>query len=396
MPHIDENEALRDMMAILNEDAPPMPEDLHAAWMQQVSADAYKPAAKPSPWKGVTRFLSIAAAMLFIVGGTLLTRDDLLMSATDAGNEQSSQTRAAGGLLYGTSYANSMNENYAAVYDENAMQTMNAATAEEYAENLATYDMMMTAGAAADNGAASKLARSMATEDDADETGAAIEKKIIRTASITIATKTYEDSLAMLRSACAELGGWVESTSESVSSSTGLRTASLTLRVPQTGLDGYLLGASAWGRITRRSETATDVTESYRDTQARLDTQLALMERWQALMAECDNFNDLLTLESQIAETQYNIDSLQSSLNRTDRQVTYSTVYISLREETDVDVTDGTVSLGERIRAAIRLGGETFVTFAGDVVVFLVAALPFIGIVAAAYIVIRIVKKVRK
>lgn len=394
MPHIDENEALRDMMAILNEDAPPMPEDLHAAWMQQVSADAYKPAAKPSPWKGVTRFLSVAAAMLFIVGGTLLTRDDLLMSVTDAGNEKSSQTQRAGGLLYDTSYANNMND--AAVYDENAMLTAHAASSEEYADSLAAYDMMMTTGASADNGAAPKLARSMEMEDDADETSAAIEKKIIRTASMTIATKTYEDSLAMLKSTCAELGGWVESTSESVSSSTGLRTAYLTLRVPQTGLDGYLLGASAWGRITRRSETATDVTESYRDTQARLNTQLALMERWQALMAECDNFNDLLTLESQIAETQYNIDSLQSSLNRTDRQVTYSTVDISLREETDVDVTDGTVSLGERIRAAIRLGGETFVTFAGDVVVFLVAALPFIGIVAAAYIVIRIVKKVRK
>jgi len=39
MHNIDENEVLRDALSGLNEDVPPMPEGLHAAWMQKVEED---------------------------------------------------------------------------------------------------------------------------------------------------------------------------------------------------------------------------------------------------------------------------------------------------------------------------------------------------------------------
>ena len=39
MPEIDKNEVLRDALSGLNEDVPPMPEGLHAAWMQKVEDD---------------------------------------------------------------------------------------------------------------------------------------------------------------------------------------------------------------------------------------------------------------------------------------------------------------------------------------------------------------------
>ena len=84
-------------------------------------------------------------------------------------------------------------------------------------------------------------------------------------------------------------------------------------------LDDYFSGTSGLGRVISREESATDVTESYYDTQARLETQQALMARLQALVTDAADLSDLLTLESQIAETQYQIDRLQSSLNSTDR-----------------------------------------------------------------------------
>ncbi len=340
MRNIDENEVLRDVLAGLTEEVPPMPEGLHAAWMQQVEEDAMqtKSAQKTANRKRLTRYLSLAAAMVFVVGGTLLTRDDLMLGTMDGGSEKSNQAHAA----------------YGALYDMNSNMAFHAATDEELAEDVTAYDMMMTSGAPAENGMA-KMARTMET---------ATEKNIIRTAR--------------------------------VNSTTGLRTAYLTLRVPQNGLAAYLLDAGGLGRITSRSESATDVTESYQDTRARLDTQLALMARLQALITESADLSDLLALESQIADTQYQIDRLQSSLNSTDRQVTYATVDVTLREERDVDVTDATVSLGDRIKAAISLGWETLTGFLGDMAVFLVAAAPFIGIAALAYIAVRIVNKIRR
>ena len=363
MHNIDENEVLRDALSGLNEDVPPMPEGLHATWMQKVEDDQME---KKTTRKSITRFLSIAAAMVFVVGGTLLTKDTL---SSDALNMKSApQENGRTIALYGSrAYANDS-------YDY---------AVEEAAEAEFTMDTGMV-----------MMAKGVTTTSTA--VPAQTDKKIIRTASLTIATQTFEDSLNALKSACEGQGGWIESSSENVNSYSGLRTAYLTLRVPQDSLDAYLAGADGLGRITNRSESAQDVTASYQDTRTRLDTQIALMGRLQALITESGDLSDLLALESQIADTQYQIDSLQSSLNRTDRQVSYSTVDVTLKEEKVAELTDTRVSFGERLASAVTVGFEAFVTFLQDMAVFLVAALPFIAIVAVLALVIRIIKRRKK
>ncbi len=358
--HNDENEVLRDALSGLKDEVPPMPEGIHAAWMSRIEEEqSMKRLEQTRTRKAVTRFLSIAAAMVFVVGGTLLTRDSLSMK-----NE--AQTN---GAVYGLQTASS--------YDY--------AADEKFAvEESATLLLAGARTTGADTGASMK-SRSVTEE-----------KKIIRTARLTIVTQSFDGSLDTLKRACEQQGGWIESASESLNSSTNLRTASLTLRVPQNELDAYLDEAAALGRITSRSESAEDVTASYQDTQTRLDTQLALMARLQALITESADLSDLLALESQIADTQYEIDSLTRSLNSTDRQVAYSTVTVTLREEKTADLTDTTVTFGERLLSAVQVGVQAFVGFLGDAVVFLVAALPFIAIVGVIALAVIIVKRRKK
>lgn len=365
MPEIDKNEVLRDALSGLNEDAPPMPEGLHAAWMQKVEDTKME---KTRTLKTVTRWLSVAAAMVFVIGGTLLSKDYLAVRPDDLKSSQAEN----GAIVLGAAPR-------AAANDTAYTYTTSAAVEESYDAEYAT-----------DGGVMYAKARGT------DSAPAPTEKKIIRTASMTIVTQDFENAMSALTASCEGQGGWIEHSSESTNSRTGLRTAYLTLRIPQELLDTYLSGTEGLGRITNRSESAEDVTASYQDTQTRLNTQLALMERLQALITESGDLSDLLALESQIAETQYQIDSLQSALNSTDRQVSYSTVTITLREEETVELTDTTVSLGERIVSAIQLGWEAFTGFLSDMVVFLVAALPFIAIVAVAFIVGKLVFKRRK
>jgi len=381
MHNIDENEVLRDALSGLNEDVPPMPEELHAAWMQKVEEDHME---KKLNRRGITRFLSIAAALVFVVGGTLLTRDDM---------EQRARSDA-----------------YTALQEANGYYAPVDSYADEYSAKLAdyeAYDSGAAFGALANSSVSYTLTSSTAargadmdfvTEEAAAPLAEPAEtaKKIIRTADLTIKTQTFAESLENLRALCLAQGGWIESSSEYQNSYSGLRTAHVTLRIPQDALDGYLTEAEELGRVTSRSESATDVTASYQDTQTRLETQLALMERLQALITESGDLSDLLALESQIADTQYQIDSLQSSLNRTDRQVTYSTVSVTLQEEKAPELTDATVSLGDRIAAAIRMGFEALTDFAQDMLVFIMAALPFIAIVAVAAITIGIIRKIRR
>lgn len=380
MHNFDENEVLRDVLSGLNEEVPPMPEELHAAWMQKVEDDQVE---KTLNRKAFTRFLSIAAALVFVVGGTLLTRDSMEDSAR-------------------------LSKEYQALVEENDSLAIRATTANEFKADLGSYDSLYGAATASAPaaGATMMMSARSAMPEAAEEEGiafdsesdvpAAEEKKIIRTARLTIYTQTFDTSLENLRALCEADGGWIESSSESTNSRTSLRTANLTLRLPQEALDGYLAGADQLGRITSRSETATDVTASYQDTQTRLATQVALMDRLQALITESGDLSDLLALEAQIADTQYQIDALTTSLNRTDRQAAYSTVTISLYEETAPAITDTTVSLGERISAALHMGWDAFTDFCQDMLVFVTAALPFIAIVVVLVIALAIIRKVRR
>ena len=363
MHNIDENEVLRDALSGLNEEVPPMPENLHAAWMQKVEDTQME---KTRTIKTVTRWLSVAAAMVFVIGGTLLTRDSL----------------SADKMAYQASYV------------ENG--SMKRAVSQASAAYGAYTDDVAEAESAMDTGVMLTMARGTNTTETAAAAPAATEKKIIRTAGMTIKTQRYEEALAALESACLGQGGWIESSSENTNSYSGLRTAWLTLRVPQEALDTFLDGTEGLGRITSRNESAEDVTASYQDTQTRLNTQLALMARLQALITESGDLSDLLALESQIADTQYQIDSLQTSLNRTDRQVSYATVTITLQEEKVAELTDTTVSFGDRIVSAVRVGLESLTGFLEDMVVFLVAALPFIAIVTVVVVVIKLIKRRKK
>lgn len=367
MPDIHENEVLRDALSRLNEDVPPMPEQLHAAWMQKVEEDMTEARIeKTRTRRGVTRFLSVAAAVVFVVGGTLLTRDGLDAALP----RQSASQSDAGYSLRSAAYAN----------NDNGEDT--------------AYDYVMDEEADVSKTVSLTAARGMALKENGTESPVVpAEKKIIRTASITIATQTFEDSLNALKASCEQQGGWIESLSENVNSYSGLRTAYLTLRIPQSMLDDYLAGTESLGRTTSRSESAQDVTASYQDTRTRLNTQLALMDRLQALITESADLSDLLALENQIADTQYQIDTLQSSLNATDRKVDYSTVSITLKEEKTAPLTETTVSFGERVVSAIQVGWECLVNFLGDMAVFLVAALPFILIVVIVVIIIKIIKR---
>ena len=72
------------------------------------------------------------------------------------------------------------------------------------------------------------------------------------------------------------------------------------------------------------------------------------------------------------------------------------TVDITLKEEDAPELTDTTVSLGDRIGAALHTGWDALTGFVGDAAVFLVAALPFIVIVAVVVIVVKLIKRRHK
>ena len=352
MMKYDENDLNRDLSAMQDE-VPPMPGNLHAAWMERV---ANEPQDVPAPRKvplrrQFMRGLAAAAAVVFVAAGATMTSGRIPAGGAPSAasfrmTESSSNDMAMYSRAMGTSQAE-----YG--YDGGVMLTSDMAAAEE---------------------------------------SAAQERKIIRSVSLTIATDAFTGTLENIKTAAQSGGGWIESVTES--GDEGSRRAWMTLRIPADMLDTFLAEAGSAGRVTNRSETAQDVTESYYDTQARLESKQLLLGRLQELVAMAESLEDILALERQMADVQYEIDRLQESLLHTDRQVDSATVDITLREETPADqAADDQLSFGQRIAAAIEMGGIVFAEFLQNAAVWLVSAVPFAAVVAAVWGVWRIIRR---
>lgn len=360
MMELDQDTMMQELSQ-LGKETPEMPEDMHERWMRAVRQEASnqsteeKRIKKANRRKQWTRYLSVAAAMVFVLGGTALTRDQLNPTVKVPKTVEITEDEGS----YG-----------------GGMGRMAMMSNSGHGEGMSVdYAMADTA---------------MGAENEHSE------KKIIRTASMTLATKTYDGSVDGLKKACSQFGGWVAYSSES-SGSGGLRTGYYTLRIPADQLDAFLNQANETGRVVKRTENADDVTDSYYDTATRLASKQALMDRLMALTDQAGDLPDLLELETKMADVQYDIDRLQGQLQATEAQVEYAAVDITLREEKEQEtMQEGQTPLGQRLMSALTVGWESFSGFVGDVLVFLTAALPFFGIAGVAGLIIRWLVRRRK
>jgi len=335
------------------------PEGFSSSWRQMIreEADMEKSTPKRRKW---TSYLAAAAALVFILGGTALTRGRLPRATRPVAAESGAEERrsaAKANSAYGMMAAGAVSN---VTYEDDDMDYA-AEEAAEYEDAVTAAEAPMTPMPDADGGAA----------------GGTREEKIIRSASFALKTTAYDRDLEALKALADQVGGRVESLSASGDTASGqARFASLTLRIPTQRLDEFLSGAHQIGSVTDMNEDLQDVSDTYYDIQARLDTQKEKLARLQALMKTAENVSDLVEIESAAADAQYWIDRYTSQLKGYDSRVSYSTVYASLREVKVTEMED--VSLGKRIGEGVKGSLQEGLWFLEDAVVFLAAALPWL------------------
>lgn len=274
-----------------------------------------------------------------------------------------------------------------AVYDGARVNDTDAHT-DEVPESFDTGAGMIEDGAAQEE----TNAASMIPQDE--------NAKIIYSATLSVETEYFEDSMAAIEAATKKHGGYFENMDMN-NSQHSYRTADYLIRIPSAEFEAFLKDTDGFGTITSSNKNAADVSDSYYDTESRLNTAKAKLARLQELLASAQNMSDIITLENEIANVQHDIDALSGKLKSMDSEVDYAMVSIDLREVYKTSGEEKPMTFAERISKAFSGGMSSFGDFLEDLAVFLAGnwlwILIVLAVIAAAIIIpIRLVKKTNK
>ncbi|MGW5050902.1 DUF4349 domain-containing protein [Actinokineospora sp. NPDC004072] len=161
-----------------------------------------------------------------------------------------------------------------------------------------------------------------------------VERKLIRSASISLSVPVLSDAVAQARQIVTGVGGYTGDQEHSGGYAT------MTLHVPSDQLDRVMAEVAKLGTVTRSAQTATDVTEQLVDVESRIATQRASVDRVRALLAKATSIDEVVRIEAEVTRREADLESLLKRRETLSGQVAVSTVALSLREAGPVTVRD--------------------------------------------------------
>lgn len=222
------------------------------------------------------------------------------------------------------------------------------------------------------------------TKDDAlglsETTNVTSETKLIQTIGLELETKQYTQTISDLEALTKQLGGYIQSSyiplpKENVEYSN--LTAYLSLMVPTTKIDEFILATSETSSITNESREASNVTDVYSDTEAHISNLQVKEARLIELLKQSGTLSDLLMIETELSNTRFEIERLQSVLKNYDTRIEYTQFNITIYEVYEYTPTDS-ASIWDRIVEEFSYNIQNLTRSLESAFIFIISTLPFL------------------
>ena len=191
--------------------------------------------------------------------------------------------------------------------------------------------------------------------DQSQSQSAAIDRKIIRNADLTLEVGAPAEVQRKITSIAESLGGFVvtsESKLQQIGDSKQELVVNLVIRVPATQFGSALDQIRNTGsRVLQEKMTGQDVTEEFIDLEARIKTQKALELQFLEIMKQASKVPDALEVQRQIAEVRTEIEKLEGRKRFLENRASLSTITVNLQSPSAIAV--NTSGFGRNIREAI-------------------------------------------
>ena len=204
------------------------------------------------------------------------------------------------------------------------------------------------------------------------------DRKLIRTVNMDVNTLKFEEFVETVRKSVADCGGYIEQANESAPPK-GLRSATMTLRIPAGETDGVVELIGSLGEVVRSSEQMNDVTLSYVDVQSRLKALRAEETSLLELLESAKSVSEIISLQDRLSNVRYQIESSESTLRSYDNKVDYTTLTLTVHEVKEI-VEEKELTVWEEIGKNLSDAMKDLGTFFRELFVVFVSSLPYLTV----------------
>jgi hypothetical protein len=219
-----------------------------------------------------------------------------------------------------------------------------------------------------------------------------LSRDVIKEATIALLVTDVDSTVSGLTSLAQSNGGYVVSLQDSrPSQSGGHREAALRFAVPSGAFDRTLERVASLGQVESRTITASDVTDSLVDTEARLRNLRRTEQDLLGIMDKAAKVSDILDVQNQLTSVREQIERLDAERAAVRRSVSFSTVTVQVGDAVALSAVG--VSAGDRLanawHGALAASADFGLRLLEDVLAA-VAFLPYALVIAAvAFIIAR-------
>ena len=157
--------------------------------------------------------------------------------------------------------------------------------------------------------------------------------KVERSANLVLEVRSdaFDSTLDRVFGVMRDLKGYV-SGSDLNGDSGGLRSGTISFRVPSASFEDAIQKVRALGTVKSLTVGGADVSSQYVDLQARLKNQQAQEQAMLALYSQAKTVPDIVAVQNQLATIQDTIERLKGQISFLDSQVDYSTLTVSVTQ----------------------------------------------------------------
>jgi len=182
---------------------------------------------------------------------------------------------------------------------------------------------------------------------------AMVDAKIIRTGSLNLRVDDAAKRLEEAKTLAKQFNGFVASSN--LVDNGGVKTGYITVRVPSDKYDSLVAECKKLAvLVLSESSDAEDVTAQFVDLEARLKSAKAEEAQYLDILKQAKTVEDTLKVTTALNEVRSRIEQMQGQLRYLTDRTDYSTLNISLTEETKIQAPTKTWKPLETLRQAVQ------------------------------------------